>query len=81
MRRIFLYTATGLLSALLLSGSGAAAAQVPSLQPDKEVCTGDFGTAVHFLKTPSEAAKQALKEQKLVFVLHVSGDFEDPDFT
>ena len=81
MRRIFLYTATGLLSALLLHGSGARAAQVPSLQPDKEVCTGDFGTAVHFLKTPSEAAKQALKEQKLVFVLHVSGDFEDPDFT
>ena len=80
MRRILLYTATGLLSALLLHGS-AATGQVPSLQPDKEVCTGDFGTAVHFLKTPSEAARQALKEEKLVLVLHVSGDFEDPDFT
>ena len=81
MRRILLYTAAGLLSALLLNGSGTATGQVPSLTPDKEVCTGDFGTAVHFLKTPSEAARQALKEQKLVFVLHVSGDFEDPDFT
>ena len=41
----------------------------------------DFGTAVKFVKTPSDAAKQALKEEKLVFVLHVSGDFEEPDFT
>jgi hypothetical protein len=46
-----------------------------------ETCSGDFGTSVHFFKTPSEAAKQALKDQKLVMVLHVSGDFEDPDFT
>jgi hypothetical protein len=45
------------------------------------VCNGDFGTNVKFLKTPSDAARQALKEEKLVFVLHVSGDFEDPDFT
>ena len=79
MRRIFLYTATGLLSALLLGS--AANGQTKSLPPGNEVCTGDFGTAVHFLKAPSEAAKQALREQKLVFVLHVSGDFEDPDFT
>jgi len=50
-------------------------------QDDKTVCTGDFGTAVKFVKTPSDAAKQALKEEKLVLVLHVSGEFEDPDFT
>jgi hypothetical protein len=31
--------------------------------------------------TPSEAAAQAKKEGKLVFVLHVSGNFEDPRFT
>jgi hypothetical protein len=36
---------------------------------------------VHFVTTPSEAARQALKEEKLVFVLHVSGLFEDPTFT
>jgi hypothetical protein len=46
-----------------------------------QVCTGDFGTNVKFVKTPSDAGKQALKEEKLVLVLHVSGDFEDPDFT
>jgi hypothetical protein len=39
------------------------------------------GTAVHFVDTPSEAAKQAKKEEKLVFVLHVSGQFEDPGIT
>ena len=47
---------------------------------EKTTC-GDHGTSVHFHATPSEAAKQALKEQKLVFVLHVSGHFEDSDFT
>lgn len=42
---------------------------------------GQFGTSVNFVATPSEAAKQAEKEEKLVFVLHVSGNFENPDFT
>jgi hypothetical protein len=42
---------------------------------------GKFGTSVEFVSTPSEAAKQALKEEKLVLVLHVSGNFETPDFT
>jgi hypothetical protein len=45
-----------------------------------ETC-GNYGTSVHFVASPSEAAQQALKEEKLVFVLHVSGLFEDPDFT
>jgi len=31
--------------------------------------------------TPSEAAAKAKAEEKLVFVLHVSGHFEDPKFT
>jgi predicted outer membrane protein len=42
---------------------------------------GNHGTSVEFLDTPAEAAKQAKKEGKLVFVLHVSGHFEDPRFT
>jgi hypothetical protein len=42
---------------------------------------GSYGTHVDFVSTPSEAARQAKKEQKLVFVLHVSGHFEDPKFT
>jgi hypothetical protein len=47
---------------------------------EKPSC-GQYGTAVDFFATPSEAAAQAKKEQKLVFVLHVSGHFEDPKFT
>ena len=46
-----------------------------------ETCTGDFGTSVHFENSPSDAAKRALKEEKLVMVLHISGYFEDSDFT
>ena len=44
-------------------------------------CTKSHGTSVQFFDTPSEAATQAKKEQKLVFVLHISGNFENPDFT
>ena len=40
-----------------------------------------FGTAVAFVDSPRIAAEQALKQHKLVFVLHVSGNFEDPGFT
>ena len=40
-----------------------------------------YGTAVVFAKSPSEAAKLAAKEEKLVMVLHISGIFEDPDLT
>jgi hypothetical protein len=42
---------------------------------------GKFGTSVQFVSTPSEAGKRALKEEKLVLVLHVSGHFEDSKFT
>lgn len=42
---------------------------------------GEYGTTVEFADSVTEAAKQAIKEQKLVFVLHVSGHFEDSDFT
>ena len=45
-----------------------------------ETC-GGYGTAIDFLESPSEAAKKAAAEEKLVFVLHVSGNFEDPKFT
>jgi hypothetical protein len=48
------------------------------------VCSGsgDFcGTAVHFLASPKLAEEEAAKQHKLVFVLHVSGNFEDPGFT
>lgn len=46
--------------------------------PESPSC---HGTAVNFVATPSEAAQQAKKDEKLVFVLHVSGQFEDPSIT
>lgn len=78
MKRSFGFLAASLVGVLAVAGGAASA---PGQKDDPAVCNGDFGTAVHFLKTPSDAAKQARKEQKLVLVLHVSGDFEDPDFT
>lgn len=47
---------------------------------EPETC-GDHGTSVHFEKSPKDAAKKALKEEKLVMVLHISGLFEEPDYT
>ncbi len=62
---------TGLASTLTFASEKVAKA---------ETC-GDYGTNVHFEKTPSLAARRALKEEKLVCVLHVSGNFEDSEFT
>ena len=39
------------------------------------------GTAINFVATPSEAADKAHKDMKLTFLLHISGNFEDSDFT
>ena len=82
MRRILVCAVAALLLGAGVShAQGGKAVQPNPLQGGDGVCTGDFGTSVTFLKTPSEAARQAFKEEKLVFVLHVSGDFEEPDFT
>ena len=40
-----------------------------------------FETSVEFACTPAAAARQAREQQKLFFVLHVSGDFEESRFT
>jgi hypothetical protein len=40
-----------------------------------------FGTAVTFARNPVEAAWSAREERKLTFLLHVSGNFEDNQFT
>lgn len=47
------------------------------------VCSADrsLRTALVWAKSPQEAAEQARREGKLVFVIHVSGNFEDPGFT
>ncbi len=53
--------------------------KAPAAQP--AACSGDFGTSVTFARNPTEAFKEAKKDAKLTFILHVSGDFEDTAFT
>ena len=43
--------------------------------------TCGHGTTIDFVDTPKEAAALAKQQEKLVFVLHVSGHFEDPGLT
>jgi hypothetical protein len=47
---------------------------------DKSSCSS-HGTNIDFYDSPSLAARAALKAEKLIFVLHVSGHFEDPGLT
>jgi hypothetical protein len=65
---------------LALASPGLLLAGEKSLNDEKPSC-GNHGTTIDFLDTPKEAAAQAKKEGKLVLVLHVSGNFEDPQFT
>ena len=97
MRRVRMFIAAGLWLAPLLGlaarGSELGAKDPRTNQPPPKprpnvvhveetgTSCGKFGTAVHFLASPREAAEAAKKEEKLVFVLHLSGIFEDPKFT
>ena len=49
----------------------------------EQVCAVDrsLNTALTWAKSPGAASEQARNEGKLVFVIHVSGNFEDPGFT
>src|SRR5581483_1982626 len=53
--------------------------------PDGEVMPADkcktFDTKVRFHRGPAEAAAEAKASRKMMFVLHISGNFEDPGFT
>jgi len=73
------------------------AAQAPQApqdvrKDDCDVCRADpaltvpaaretFGTAVTFMRSRAEASRVAAQEDKLTFVLHVSGNFEEARFT
>jgi hypothetical protein len=53
----------------------------PAPQPGGVAARERYGTAVDFVDDPTGAARQALREKKLLFVLHVAGNFEDSHFT
>jgi hypothetical protein len=56
----------------------------PTLEPEtaepESACQTD-GTAVKFVKSPTEAMSRARREDRLVCVLHLSGNLEDDGFT
>ena len=54
------------------------AAKAPAAEDKRDPTCG---TAIHFVHSPTVANRDALKEDKLVFILHVSGNFEDSQFT
>jgi hypothetical protein len=79
VRRILLIAAA---SFALLQGTAAAQSLAGPLGiEEKHATCGQFGTSVDFVSSPSEAGRKARQEEKLLFVLHVSGHFEDPKFT
>jgi hypothetical protein len=80
MRRMFLWAAAGL-TPFLWQAHLPAREPVPALVKPADDDGGCHGTAIDFFDTPKEAAAQAKKDGKLVMVLHVSGNFEDPRFT
>ena len=63
---------------LLILTAAVLACPTVAIAKDEAGC---FGTKIEFRDTPREAAAEAKKSEKLVFVLHVSGNFEDPRFT
>ena len=52
-------------------------------EPPAAACPVDhrYGTRVDFVESPTEAAEKARKDKKLLFVLHVAGNFEEDRFT
>jgi len=80
MRPLWNLAAGLCLAAFLATGTASAGKPSSPAQAEKPAC-GSHGTSIDFVDTPNDAAKQAKKEGKLVFVLHVSGHFEDPRFT
>jgi hypothetical protein len=73
-------TAFGTVTLLTLCLATLRAGEVP-LSIELEAQTACHGTAVRFVNSPAAAAKLAAQQDKVVFVLHVSGHFEDPNFT
>ena len=69
------------LGLLVLGSPGLAGGPKAGLKGIVPETCGDYGTSVHFEKSPKEAAAKALKDEKLVLVIHISGYFEEPDYT
>ena len=53
----------------------------PALGKGEFVDCAAIGTNVKFMKEPTDAFKRAKAEKKMVFIMHLSGNLEDKDFT
>ena len=62
-------------------GPTASRGAEPAADVEAEAECDYHGTAVRFVSSPAAAARLAKLDEKLVLVLHVSGNFETPDFT
>ncbi len=80
MRRMLLRAAAGLGMGLALLAWGLPAVPAADVKSEEGGCSS-HGTSVSFFDSPSAAAQRAKKEQKLVMVLHVSGNFEKSEYT
>ena len=69
------------LGVALMTLAATTAISIPQTPLLAEETCGEYGTSVVFADSPAEAAKRALEEEKLVLVLHVSGHFEESDYT
>jgi len=58
----------------------AAAIRVMDAEPQPPACS-KMGTQVTFHSHPPEAFRQAARENKLVLMVHLSGNFDDQAFT
>ena len=81
-------TCAGLLFAGLLAAPGVALyAAYPAKKTDAkdeiaEVCQGEkLGTTVNWYEDMKEASRLAREQGKLLFVIHVSGNFAREEFT
>ena len=74
-----------MVKSLLAVFLAASLAAVPARAGADESCgkcgNQSYGTSIEWSGSASEAAAKAKRTEKLVFVLHVSGHFEDPKFT
>ncbi len=59
----------------------AAPQELKPLEKEDFVDCAQIGTEVRFLKDPAAAFQRAAAEKKMVFMMHLSGNLEDKDFT
>ena len=53
----------------------------PRRRPRRRKSARKLGTEINFVADPPEAFKRAKEQNKLVFMIHLSGHFEDKEFT